>query len=306
MIPNIKVIGVGGSGSNTIARMNKFHMAGVELWSINTDVQALRLSPVKNTILIGREITKGLGAGMNMEIGRLAAEESASDIIKALVGANMVFITCGCGGGTGSGAAPVIARLARDMGILTVAVVTTPFFFEGEERRKIAHKSIEILQNVTDSLMVIANDNLLKVIDETTTVSDAFMRCDEILHQAVQSVTDLIVAPGIINLDFASILSIMKSAGRTLFGVGIAQGEHRAVEAAHIAMNSPLLDFSIAGSKGVLFNISGHDVTLHEIKEAARIITEKVDPKAQILFGATKDLNLKKGEIKITLIATKL
>ncbi len=305
MLPKIKVIGVGGSGSNTISRIAKFNVQNVELIAVNSDAQALYFCKVKNKILIGRDITKGLGAGMDIESGKAAAEENRDELSLTLKGADMVFVTCGMGGGTGSGASPVIAGLSKDLGILTVAVVTTPFSFEGEQRKKIAEKAIEDLKGKVDSLLIISNDKLLKIIDEKTTVSNAFEICDDILKQAVQAITDLILAPGIINVDFASVVSIMKNSGQAMFGIGKASGENRAIEAATIAINSPLLDFSIKGSKGVLFNISGNDVTLNEIKNAAKVITENADPKAQIIFGTTKDDSLKKGEIKITVIATK-
>jgi len=305
MQPNIKVIGVGGSGSNTVSRMAKFDIQGIELVAVNTDAQALHFSKAGRKILIGKEVTKGLGTGMDLNLGKRAAEENKDELLEIVKGSDMVFITCGLGGGTGSGASPVIAEIAKSLGILTVVVVTTPFSFEGAQRKKIADEALSNLKGKTDSLLVISNDKLLKVIDEKTTVSNAFYMCDEVLREAVQGITDLILAPGIINIDFASVLSIMKNSGNALFGVGKACGENRAVVAANSAINSPLLDFSIKGSKGVLFNASGQDVTLNEISEAANVITKNVDPKAQIIFGAVKDNNLKKGEIKITVIATK-
>lgn len=306
MIPNIKVIGVGGSGSNTISRMIKFGVQGAELIAVNTDSQALHFCCSKKKILIGKNITNGLGTGMDADLGRQAAEENKEEIAEALKGADMVFITLGCGGGTGSGASPVIAEISKNSGILTVAVVTTPFSFEGEQRRKVADLAIEKLKTAVDSLLVISNDRLLKVIDEKTTVSNAFLVCDEVLMQAVQGITDLILVPGIINIDFSSVVSIIKNSGKAMFGVGRASGENRAAVAASAAINSPLLDFSIKGAKGVLFSVFGNDVTLNEIQEAAKIITKNVDSKAQIIFGAVKDNNLKKGEIKISVIATNL
>ena len=305
MNPKIKVIGVGGSGSNTISRIAKFDSNGVELVAINTDAQALHFCKVKNKILIGKNITKGLGAGMNILLGKEAAEENKNELSEVLKGSDMVFITCGLGGGTGSGASPVIAEIAKSMGILTIAVVTTPFSFEGEQRKQVAKLACENLKSKVDSLLIISNDKLLKIIDEKTTVSGAFEACDDILKQAVEGITDLILAPGIISIDFASVLSVMKNSGQTLFGTGKAIGENRAVKAANDAINSPLLDFSIKGSKGILFNVSGQDITLNEVKEVSKVITENVDPKAQIIFGAVKNLTLKKGEIKITVIATK-
>ncbi|MDP2741796.1 MAG: cell division protein FtsZ [bacterium] len=306
MDPKIKVIGVGGSGSNTVSRMAKFNIQQVELIAVNTDSQALHFCKTQNKILIGEESTKGLGTGMDVSLGKQAAEESKEELLKNLKGADMVFITCGCGGGTGSGASPIIAELSKGLGILTIAVVTTPFSFEGAERKKIADEALENLNGKVDSLLVISNDKLLKIINEKTTVSNAFWICDQVLAEAVQGITDLILVPGIINIDFSSVVSIMKDSGKTLFGVGKAQGQNRATKAANIAINSPLLDFSIKGAKGVLFSVFGNDVTLNEISEAASIITKNVDPKAQIIFGAVKDENLKKGEIKITVIATKI
>ena len=305
MLPKIKVVGVGGSGSNTISRIRRFGIVGVELISVNTDAQALHFAKADKKILIGKNTTMGLGAGMDISQGKKACEENSEEIREALKDSDMVFITCGLGGGTGSGAGPVISEISKNLGILTIAVVTTPFSFEGEERKNIAKKAIENLKGKVDSLIVISNDKLLKIIDEKTTVSNAFLMCDDILKQAVLGITDLILAPGIISIDFASIVSIMKGAGHALFGTGKAQGENRATEAATKAINSPLLDFSIKGSKGVLFNVSGNDVTLNEIKTAANVITENVDPKAQIVFGAVKDNSLKKGEIKIIVIATR-
>ncbi|MEI7424648.1 MAG: cell division protein FtsZ [Candidatus Staskawiczbacteria bacterium] len=306
MQPIIKVIGVGGSGANTISRMAKFQMKDVELLAVNTDAQALYFSKANKKILIGKNTTKGLGTGMDADLGRRSAEESKQEILENLKGADMIFVTCGLGGGTGSGASPVIAEISKSLGILTIAVVTNPFSFEGAERKKVAEVALKNLKDKVDSILIISNDKLLKIIDEKTTVSNAFSICDDILHQAVQSITDLILVPGIINVDFASVLSIMKNSGQALFGVGKTSGENRAVRAAEIAISSPLLDFSIQGAKGVLFSVSGNDVSLNEIQESAKIITRSVDSKAQIIFGAVKDNNLKKGEIKVTVIATKL
>jgi len=304
LVPRIKILGVGGSGSNTISRIAKFNVHGIELIALNTDAQSLHFTKVENKILLGKETTKGLGAGMDVLMGKRAAEESRSEIVKALEGADMVFITSGMGGGTGSGAGPIVAEIAKELGILTVCVVTSPFFFEGEQRNQIAKDALRNLQSKTDALLVISNDNLLKVIDEKTTVSNAFEICDDILKQAVQGIIDLILGPGIISLDFASVSSILRDSGQVLFGIGKAQGENRAVEAAKKAINSPLLNFSINKAKGILFNISGKDITLNEIKEAAKTITEHGGEKAKIIFGATKDNSLKKGEIKVILIAT--
>lgn len=306
MNPSIKVIGVGGSGSNTISRMARFGIGGVELLAVNTDAQALHFSKADKKILIGKDTTNGLGTGMDDNVGRKAAEESREEILENLKGADMVFVTCGLGGGTGSGASPIVAEISKKLGILTIAVVTTPFSFEGEQRKRIAADAIKNLKDKVDSLLIISNDKLLKIIDEKTTVSNAFLICDEVLGQAVQGITDLILSPGIINIDFASVVSIMKNSGQALFGTGKASGENRAMLAAERAINSPLLDFSIKGSKGVLFSVSGINTTLNEIQEAAKVITKNVDSKAQIIFGAVKDKNLKKDEIKVSVIATKL
>src|SRR3989344_789684 len=305
MNPVIKVIGVGGSGGNTVSRIAKFNTGGIELIAVNTDAQALHFCKAPYKILIGKNSTKGLGAGMDMSLGKKAAEENIKEVSEFLKGADMVFITCGLGGGTGSGATAPIAEVAKNSCILTVIVVTTPFSFEGEERKQVAKAALQGLHGKYDCLLTISNDNLLKVIDEKTTVSNAFLLCDDMLRQAVESITDLVLAPGIITIDFASVTSIMKNSGQALFGTGRATGQNRAEEAAKKAINSPLLDFSIKDSKGVLFNISGNDVTLHEIQSASKIITEHIDKKAKIVFGAVKDSSLKKGEIKITVIATK-
>jgi cell division protein FtsZ len=299
--------------------MAKIDLAGVELVAANTDAQALHFTKGSNDgdlkkILLGKDITHGLGTGMDAELGRQAAEASKKEIAESLKGADMVFVTCGLGGGTGSGAAPVIAQASKELGILTVSVVTTPFSFEGEQRKKISQLALENFQNKTDCLLVISNDKLLKAINEKTTVSDAFSICDEILGQAVRSITDLILAPGIINIDFSSVVSILKNSGQAMFGTGKASGADRAILAAEQAINSPLLEFSIKGARGVLFNVLSNDATLNEIQQAAGIITKNVDSKAQVIFGAIKPgpnghfgaSNLKKGELKISVIATKL
>ncbi len=314
MNPVIKVIGVGGSGSNTISRMLRLDADSVELIAMNTDGQALHFSKGRpggypgypKKILIGKNITHGLGTGMDANLGKNAAEESKQEILENLKGADMVFVTCGLGGGTGSGASPIVAEISKNLGILTIAVVTTPFSFEGEQRKKVAEAALQNLKDKVDSLLIISNDELLKIIDEKTTVANAFLICDDVLGQAVKGIANLILVPGIINIDFASVVSIMKNSGRAMFGSGLASGENRAILAAQAAINSPLLDFSIKGAKGVLFNASGQDITLNEIQEAAKIITKNVDPKAQIIFGAVKDNTLKKNEMKISVIATKL
>lgn len=306
MNPIIKVVGVGGSGSNTVARMAKVNPPGIDLIAVNTDAQALHFCKAPNKMIIGEQITNGLGTGMDDALGRKAAEENRKELAEALKGADMVFITCGLGGGTGSGAAPIIAEIAKTAGALTVAAVTMPFSFEGEQRKQVAKKAAASLKEKVDSLLVISNDNLLKTIDEKTTVFNAFEICDDILKQAVKSITDLILSPGIISVDFASIIAIMKNSGQAMFGVGKASGVNRAVEASQKAINSPMLDFSIKGSRGILLGVSGNDLTLNEIRAAARIVTENAAPRAQIIFGASKDNMLKKGEMKMTVIATKL
>lgn len=301
----IKVVGVGGSGGNAISRMINSRIKGVDFIAVNTDAQALHHSQATEKIHIGRSITKGLGAGMNPEIGRAAAEESKKDIEKALKGADMVFVTCGLGGGTGTGAAPIVAEVAREVGALTVAVVTRPFGFEGVERARIAEEGLEQLKNKVDTSIVIPNERLLQIIDKKTSLLDAFKTVDNVLKQAVQGISDLITVPGIVNVDFNDVKAIMRDAGSALMGVGIASGENRAVEAAKAAINSPLLELSIDGARGVLFNVSGGtDLTMLEVSEAARVITASVDSSAKVIFGAVIDDSIKKGEIKITVIAS--
>lgn len=301
----IKVIGVGGSGNNAISRMIGGRIKGVDFIAVNTDAQALHHSQATEKIHIGRSLTRGLGAGMNPELGRAAAEESKKDIEKVLKGADMVFITCGLGGGTGTGAAPIIAEVSREIGALTVAVVTKPFTFEGAERARIAEEGLEQLKNKVDTIIVIPNERLLQIIDKKTSLINAFKTVDNILKQAVQGISDLITIPGIVNVDFNDVKTIMKDAGSALMGIGVASGENRAVEAAKAAINSPLLELSIDGAKGVLFNISGGaDLGMIEINEAARIITSSIAPDAKVIFGAVIDDNIKKGELKIIVIAT--
>lgn len=304
-IPRIKILGIGGSGSNTVRRIYKAGVKGVSLVALNTDAQALSSCNVPYKILIGSKTTNGLGTGMDSSLGREAAQESKREILQMLENTDMLFITCGLGGGTGSGGVPIIAELSKKLGILTVVVVTTPFSFEGEQRINIAKQALINLKGNVDSLLVIPNDKLLQVIDEKTTVSQAFEKCDDILKQAVQGITDLMLSPGIININFASLAAVMRNSGNAIFGIARARGENRAVQAARQAIASPLIDFSIDGAQGILFNISGNDVTLNEIKDAAKVITESANPKARIIFGAVKDPVLKKGEIKITVIASK-
>ncbi|PJB99283.1 MAG: cell division protein FtsZ, partial [Candidatus Nealsonbacteria bacterium CG_4_9_14_0_8_um_filter_35_12] len=303
--PKIKVVGIGGSGCNAILRMAKAKIEGVELVAINTDLQDLKKSRADFKIRIGKNLTKGLGAGMNPEIGKEAAREQKEEIKEVLKDADMVFITYGAGGGTGSGAGPVIAEISKNLGVLTVAIVTKPFSFEGIFRKQIAKKSLEELKEKVDSLISISNDKLFSVLNPNISLNSAFWACDDILRQAVQGISDLIVLPGIINVDFASVKSVLKNSGTALFGIGLAEGEKRAQEAALKAINSPLLDRSCKGAKGILFNVAGgRDISLSEIEEVAKIITKEVNPEAKIIFGAVQSENLKKGEIKVTVIAT--
>ena len=301
----IMVIGIGGSGKNAVNHMINSKVKGVSFICMNTDTQDLHHSLAEKKIHIGKNLTKGLGAGMNPEVGRKAAEETKAEIQDTIKGSDMVFIACGMGGGTGTGAAPIVARAAKEQGILTVAVITKPFFFEGNHRMKIAEKGLEELAKEVDAIIVIPNDKLLQLADKNTNFKDAFATCDDILRQAVEGISDLITTPGIINVDFADIRAIMSDAGSALMGIGSASGEKRAEKAALMAINSPLLEVSINGAKGVLFAISGgDDLTIHEIQEAAKIITESIDKDAKVIFGTIRDEKLKKGELKVTVIAT--
>lgn len=301
----IRVIGVGGSGNNAVNHMLASKVQGVEFIAINSDAQDLHHSLAKKKIHIGKNLTRGLGAGGHPDMGRRAAEETREEVNNAIKGSDMVFITSGMGGGTGTGAAPVVAKIARDAGALTVGVVTKPFLFEGPERMRLALQGIEELKHEVDALIVIPNDRLLAIVDKETTVKDAFGQADNVLKQAVEGISDLITMPGIINVDFADIRSVMENTGSALMGVGISSGEKRAEEAAKMAINSPLLEVSITGAKGVLFAIAGgEDLGMLEIQDAARAITENIDPQARVIFGAIKDEKLKKNELKVTVIAT--
>lgn len=301
----IRVIGVGGSGSNAINHMVNSNVKGVEFIAINTDAQDLHHSRAKKKIHIGKNLTRGLGAGGEPEIGQRAAEETQEEILEALKGSDMVFIAGGMGGGTGTGANPIVARLAKEAGALTVGVVTKPFSFEGQQRLRAAEEGIAALKEEVDALITIPNDRLLAVVQRDTSVLNAFAMCDDILRQAVEGISDLITTPGIINVDFADIRSVMHNAGSALMGIGVASGEKRAEEAATAAINSPLLEVSISGAKGVLFAIAGgDDLGMLEVQDAARIITDSIDPNARVIFGAIKDEKLKKNEIKVTVIAT--
>ena len=300
----IKVIGVGGGGNNAVNRMVEHGVRGVDFVAINTDIQALHSSRAETKIQIGEKLTKGLGAGANPEIGAKAAEESRNEIAEALKGADMVFITAGMGGGTGTGAAPIVAELAKEMGILTVGVVTKPFTFEGRKRLSQAEMGIENLKAKVDTLVTIPNDRLLQIAEKKTTISQAFVMADEVLKQGIQGISDLISVPNLINLDFADVQTIMYDKGIAHMGIGRATGENRATEAAKQAIQSPLLETSIDGAKAVLLNITGgDDLGIFEVNEAADLIRQAVDPDATIIFGAGIDVDLK-DEIKITVIAT--
>lgn len=301
----IKVVGVGGGGNKSIQRMMVSKIHGVEFVAVNLDAQDLNIANAPTKILIGKNLTRGLGAGMNPEIGRQAAEDSKDEINDTVKGSDMVFITCGMGGGTGTGAAPVIADIARQAGALTVGVVTKPFSFEGAARSRIAEEGWQILREKVDALITIPNDRLLSIIDRKTPLLEAFAKVDDVLRQGVQGISDLITVPGIINVDFADVKAIMSNSGSALMGIGYASGEDRAIDAAKAAVSSPLLEVAIDGARGVLFNVSGGmDLAMAEINEAAKIITDKIDPDAKVIFGAVHDEKLKKGEIKITVIAT--
>lgn len=301
----IKVIGVGGSGGNAINHMINNKVRSVEFIAMNTDVQDLHKSLAEKKIHLGKNLTKGLGAGGNPDMGMRAAEETKTEIQDAIKGADMVFIACGMGGGTGTGAAPVVAKAAKEAGILTVAVVTKPFFFEGNQRMRLAEGGIAELEKEVDAIIVIPNDRLLAISGKDTTFKDAFAKCDEVLLQAVEGISELISSPGIINVDFADMKSVLTDAGTALMGVGFAGGDDRAEKAAIQAINSPLLDISINGARGVLFAISSNDdLTMAEFQDAAKVITESIDKDARVIIGTIMDDRMKKGEMKITVIAT--
>jgi cell division protein FtsZ len=300
----IKVVGVGGGGSNAVNRMILGELRGVDFYVINTDAQALLYSQAENRLRIGDKITKGLGAGGNPVIGAKAAEESSEELYEALRGADMIFITAGMGGGTGTGAAPIIAQIAKEVGALTVGVVTKPFSFEGNRRKAAAEEGIARFKEHVDTLITIPNDRLLQVADKKTTMVDAFRIADEVLKQGIQGISDLITVPGLINLDFADVKSIMSEAGSALMAVGRGSGDNRCVDAARNAIESPLLELSIEGARGVLFNITGgEDLGILEVYEAAEIIQQAADPEANIIFGSVIDPRMS-GDVKLTVIAT--
>ncbi|NLP37492.1 MAG: cell division protein FtsZ [Firmicutes bacterium] len=300
----IKVIGVGGGGCNAVNRMIEAGLRGVEFIAVNTDAQALYMSSAEHKLQIGEKLTKGLGAGANPEIGMQAAEESREEIKESLKGADMIFVTAGMGGGTGTGAAPIIAEIAKEMGALTVGVVTKPFTFEGPRRRKAAEQGIAKLKEKVDTIIVIPNDRLLQVVEKRTPILEAFRIADDVLRQGVQGISDLIAVPGLINLDFADVKTIMQETGAALMGIGVASGDNRTVEAAKMAIESPLLETSIDGARGVLLNITGgSSLGLFEVNEAAEIVAEAADPEAHIIFGAVIDDSLQ-DEVRVTVIAT--
>ncbi len=301
---SIKVIGVGGGGNNAVNRMIAAGLRGVEFIAVNTDAQALGSAMAQIKLQIGGKLTKGLGAGADPDIGFKAAEESREEIANALRGADMIFVTAGMGGGTGTGAAPVVAEIAKELGALTVGVVTKPFTFEGKKRLSQAEKGIGNLKGKVDTLITIPNDRLLQVVDKKTSLVDAFRTADDVLRQGVQGISDLIAVPGLINLDFADVRTIMSNTGSALMGIGVNRGENRATEAARAAISSPLLETSIEGAKGVLLNITGgSDLGLMEVNEAAEIIAQAADPEANIIFGAVVDESIS-DEIRVTVIAT--
>ena len=304
-IPKIKVVGIGGSGVNAISRMVKDGISGVDLIALNTDAQVLKACRAPQKILIGRKITGGLGTGMNVRLGEKAARESYDELKKALSGAEMVFLTCGLSGGTGTPGIPILGEIAKGLGALTVAVVTLPFSFEGLQRKRIANWGLQNLQGKVDTLLVIPNDKLLGLVTPDSTVENAFWVCDGVLREAVKGISDLISLPGIINVDFADLRGILENSGRAFLGQGCSRGEKRAMVAANMALHSPLLDFLIKDSQGILLNIAGReDLTLSEVNTAASFIKKVVGPRTKIIFGVSEDQTLEKGEIKITLIAT--
>jgi len=301
---NIKVVGVGGGGGNAVNRMIAAGLSSVDFWALNTDAQVLQMSSAKSRIQLGCKLTNGLGAGGDPSKGEKAAEESKDEIMKSLDGADMVFITAGMGGGTGTGAAPVVAQIAKELGALTVGVVTKPFSFEGRRRMNQANAGLEKLRENVDSLIVVPNDKLIEVVERRTTIREAFYVVDEILLRGVQGICDIITTPGLINVDFADVKSVMSMSGSALMGIGRGSGEGRALEAAKIAVNSPLLETSIHGASGVIFNVTGGpDMTIHEVYEAAEVIHESVLDDAIVIFGAVVDDRIQ-GEVQITVIAT--
>ncbi len=306
VVDNIKVVGVGGAGGNIITRMmNSEVIKGVEFIAVNTDLQDLNYTRAHRKLCIGRALTKGLGAGMNQELGKQAAEENRSEIGEILEGAEIVFVVAGFGGGTGTGASPIIAEIAREKGALTIGMVTKPFSFEGTQRMNIALEGISRMKDKVDALVVIPNDRVFSIIDKDTSLIKAFSYIDEVIKNAIKAIAEIINIPGIINVDFADIKSIMKDSGVALVGIGVAGGPERGIKAVQAAINSPLLDFSIEGARGVLFSIAGgRDLKMHEVNEIAKVISSNLDPNAKIIFGAYHDNRIKDKQIKVTVIAT--
>ncbi len=304
-LAKIKVVGVGGAGGNAISRMYETFPRNIDLIALNTDIQDLNYTNAKHKIHIGQNLTRGLGTGMNPELGRQAAEENRSDIAESLKGADMVFITAGFGGGTGTGGAPIVAEVAKELGILTVAIITKPFSFEGAKRNQIAQEGLAKIRDRVDTLITVPNDRIFSIISKDTSLFRAFEEIDDVLKNSVLGITDLIMSPGIVNVDFADVKAIMQEAGSAIIGIGKASGPERSINAANLALNSPLLETSIDGAKGILFSISGHrDIKMNEINEVAKLISENVDQSARIIFGAYYDRKLKQGQLKVTLVAT--
>ena len=300
----IKIVGVGGSGGNAVLRMRKSGIQGIELIAINTDYNDLKKSKADVQIRIGDGISQGMGTGMRPKIAREATEKSREKIKESLKGADLIFITGGLGGGTGSGASPIIANISKSLGALTIAIVTLPFSFEGRRRMKIARNSEKMLKKEVDALITIKNDKLMKILDPKTSVRDAFWACDNILREAVNSISSLILSSGVVNIDFADVKSILKDSGTALFGIGEAQGKERAKRAIEAAINSPFIDYEVNGAKGILFNISGEDVTLTEVEKIGKMISKRVDSRAKIIFGVAQNKKIKKGFIKIAVVIT--
>lgn len=306
MATKIKLIGVGGSGCNTCSRLYAHKIEGVELIAVNTDVQDLKRTKAHHKIQLGEQLTGGLGTGMNPDLGREAALANKDDLANVIQDAEMLFLACGLGGGTGSGAAPVIAELAKNMNKLTLAFVTWPFTFEGAERKKIAENAVQQLKDKVDTLLIINNDKIFEICNPNTSLKEAFLKIDELLRQAIQTISDLIMLPGFINVDFADVYTILRHGGQAIFGTGLASGENRGEKAAQQAISSPLLDISIDGSRGVLINIAANrDLALSEVEQAVKVIVSKVDSKAKVIFGTVQDKRLKEGEIRVAIIATR-
>ena len=304
-LPKIKVVGIGGSGVNAVTRMHKENISNIELIAVNTDAQVLKNCPVAKKILIGKKITGGFGAGMDMQLGEKAAKENYQELKQALDGGQLIFLTCGLGGGTGSGAISVLGEIAKLNGALTIAVVTLPFSFEGAQRKNIAQWALKKMENKVDSFLVIPNDRLLKITGPACTLENAFWLCDGILREAVKGIADLISSPHIISVDFADLKNILRNSGRAFLGIGRAKGEKRALSAASSAMQSSLLDFSLKEAEGILLNIAGdEDLSLAEVNMVAAFIKKNAHPQAKIIFGVSQDSGLEKGELKVTLIAT--